>query len=370
MAIERRNVKVGSTLRHGPINPQIVTLPPSDFAGIALSQSVAKGANFVLNGPMMVDGLNGYNATNMLRIPTAISIRTAANADKVLLDVEGLDHLGRPARGPVWKTNTSCAVESGGYIVWSRIDRVTLADSSSTPLTLSLGVSYNAYAVSGSALITGTGGIQNQGRAIRRIPLPFAVRSAADLIGIEFLGWAQGGMQLITKSPNAGNITYSTANDLTATSSAAWDLSGVAAGDLAYTRDGCVGIITLVEDANERITVERWVRHGLAVDDMTDYVGNANAQPGIVVYRPATRTLSQMGTVTTSATISPMIPGAHQPAASQSATLTGTFPDGSACPTDIAGLHIPSSTFGIQTYALDEPVTPIQYNVAIATSAY
>lgn len=369
MAIERRNIKTGSTLS-GILNPTIVTLPPANNASIALSQSVALNANVNLNGPLMVDAINGYVTPGTLKIPTAISILTAANADKLVFDVQGLDHLGRPARGQIWKTNTSCALEACGYIVWSRIDRVTLiAASGAGPFTISLGVSYNAYAVSAGALITSQT-ISNQARSIRRIPLPFAVRTAADLNGIQFAGWAQGGMQVITKSPVAANITFSTANDVTATASAAWDLSGAAVGDIAFTREGCMGIITTVTDASDLIVVERWTRNGLAVDDLTDFVGNASAQPGIVIYRPATRTFSQFGTVATGATISPMIPGAHQPAGSQSPTLGGTFPDGTNCPTDLAGLHIPSSTFGIQTYAADEPLVPIQYAITFAPGVF
>lgn len=368
MAIERRNVRVGSTLR-GSLSPVTITLPPSDFNGIVPSQTVPVGSQVSVTGTMMINGGTG-NYGAYLRMPTALSIVKSANADKVVLSVTGLDHLGRYVSEILSATNTSCAVESSGFVVWSRIDRIVLTQGSAASMTFSVGVAYGSWALSGGAYIT-SNTLSNQARSVRRIPIPYACRTASELMGIEFAGWDGAAEQIISKSPVAGSITFSTANDVNADSSTAWDLSAVAVGDIArlggqfgVLTGGAMGRITAIDDAGDNITVERWVQRGLPVDDLTNTVGNASAGAQIIITRPVVPIISQIGSAS-STFVGSMICGQTVVPASQSPTLAGTLPDGTSGPTTLAGHHLQSATFGFQSYITEEPVFAPKFRVLI-----
>ena len=102
MTIRAPNLTPGSRAR-SPYNEFVVSLPATDFFGIAASQTCTAGTPLTLSGSYCRNiTTTGFGCD--LRIPVT-PVMILSDATKIVsLLIEGLDHLGRPVSEVVTKT--------------------------------------------------------------------------------------------------------------------------------------------------------------------------------------------------------------------------------------------------------------------------
>lgn len=356
MSIKLSNINGASTLA-GPavMNPHTVIVPATNHAGITDMTPTAVGDRVVMNGSYCRN-ISSDTFSCDLRVPVYPIITSVANADQWAIQVRGRDHLNRPCAEVLVKSRVNAQTEGQGLYCYSHIDEMRIVAASAPTNRLRIGwcCGQRVFATSDLGNIQTTIAIGGN----RRIPLPFVPQSTTDA-EVYFRGPVTGG-SVITTCPvaDAATVTYTAT---TATYSTTWTLTSVAAGDIAYTTDGFIGIITAA--GSNAITVDAWVKNGAN--------GTPAANTSNVVTLRATSftpvTVMRYAGIKSAFTISVggLLPGGKvMPLAN---SVAGTY--GGYTGSVQAGIHIPSATFGTCLPMTDEPATDLVFDVFIKPSA-
>lgn len=333
MAIRRSELDPYSSVS-GMVNPQIVRLPRSNPGGVTDMTPVALGDKLVMSGSYC-QNISTDTFSCDLRLATCLIITSAANADTWSIFVRGRDQFGQPVSELMVKTRTNMQNGRRSNWAYSRIDEARIVAASTIGQRLRVGLMYGAWGFNvvdfGSRITAGAD-------IARSIPLPFKPKSAGD-VSIRFKGYEPAASQFVTLAPVANNTTFTST---TATSSSTWDVTGVVAGDLAYTRDGFVGIITSA--AANAITVGSWFseRTGIGGATPANVSGGGNTPTAVMVIRSISTGNYD------AATLGGMIPGL--PIASLAANVD-------------TGVQSGFSTFGYLDNRLNEPLLDTVFEV-------
>lgn len=369
MTIRRRNTDPGSLL-YGPVGPFTVTLPRTDFAGIASFSPTAAGDKVPMTGSYCRN-ISTDTFSCDLRVPTQIVITTVAIADQWQLLIKGKDHLGRSVQEVCVKAATNRQTEGISRYCYSHIDSITVLAGTTITNNFRLGWCCAVWTLENTGLTRRlTTGIGSN----RRIPLPFIPRYTTD-VGVIYAGAKPDINTFITSNPTANQVggvneasrvTFSGTNNVTATYSAntlTWTVSAIQAGDIAVTWDGFTGVVA--STAANAITVSGWYKNGQALPSPTvpqTFVYSLSTSerdgfPAVSVYRPTV-------TANYSLTTGGMLPG--QPLIA----LAGTAGSYSGVTQSVsAGVDLTAANFGTLLDVIHEPWVDVTFDVYLANGA-
>lgn len=355
---------VPDSIGHGMENPFIVRMPCTDPGGIFDATGLTANTPVTLNGSFCKNiSTDGFSAD--MRLPIVPVITTEGKADVPVFRVRGWDQFGQYREETLNKSNVSLQTQCPGLIAWSKIKDITPTATLAKRTRIGMVYASRLDLTANREFETMTVAL-NQGGISRRIPLPYRPKSTSD-IQVRYLGTEpEQPTTFITASPSAADLTF-TATDVD--SSAAWDLSGVAVGDVMYTLDGYAGIVTTVDDAGDNLACAGgWFKEGVAgtpgVPGTGVVTGWTNKVPWVRVVRYNVvypySTLVTGGTATYSATAGGLIPG-HRVL-----PLTNTSNVGA---NDIAGVDIQSATFGFLPALPSETPFDLLFEITVKQGA-
>lgn len=370
--IRRRNIDTGSLVR-GPVGPFRVRLPRTDFAGVSNTTPAALGDKLVMNGSYCRN-ISTDTFSCDLRIPTQLVVTSVANADQWQFAVGGRDHLGREVQEVIVKAAINRQTEGASRYCYSHIDYIKVLSATTVTNNVRVGFCYGTWLLENTQL---TRRIAASGIGVnRRIPLPFIPRYTTDC-GVIFVGSNPDFTTLITSNPTSnvnvagvstqnGKVTFSGSDNVTATYSGdtlTWDVSGVAANDIAVTYDGFTGIVA--STAANAITVVKWYKNGVGgtgTNVPTTFLYSLSTTerdgfPVIQVFRP---TCTTAYTPTTGG----LLPNQPMPGlAGTAGTYNGVTQSTSA------GVDLTAANFGTIFDIIHEPFVDTEFDVYLTAGA-
>ncbi len=349
MTIRKRNCDPNSFL-YGPVGPWLITVPRTDFQGISSTTPAALGDKLVMNGSYCRN-ISTDTFSCDLRVPVYPVITSVANADQWAIKIVGRNQFNCPVSEVLVKSRTNAQTEGQGLNCYSHIDSMTVLAASTVTNNVRVGWCCGSYAfatVDLGARVTSGVGIN------RRFPLPFVPRTTTD--GELIFRGPVTGAQLITASPSADAETVTFAAT-TATYSNTWDVSGVAAYDIAVTHDGYIGRVASA--AANAVTVVAWIKNGVA-GTPANVTMRSTKTPAVQVFRYA-------GLKTNfTPTLGGLLPGGKVMPLANSSAGTYSGYTGSI----VAGIDITSATFGT-TMAMEwEPMTDLVFEFFLKPDAF
>lgn len=274
------NFVPGSILRPFNTGPFVVLTPPSDPGGLVDTTAATAGGKLVISGSHARNISTDTFSCDLI-VPYCLVLTAVANADAWTIDVQGRDQFGEVRQERIIKTagNVQQSICSG-KICWTHIDYMIVFSASTVGNRLRIGFMYGTRAIAGGIdLSTRLSTASNTNGIHRRLPLPFKPKSTSD-IEVRFRGAPLAPNSWVDYSPVADAITF-TATDAVAGTS--WTtIAAIAAGDIAYTIDGYIGIVNSAS-ANTVVT-GGWFKNGVA-GTPANTVGGVSKVPTVVVYR-------------------------------------------------------------------------------------
>lgn len=346
MAITRKEVDPGSSVAM-PVNPWQVRVPRSNPIGIADVTVAAVPQQIVMSGPYCVNISSDTFSCDLI-MPMHIVATTINNTDTFRMFIRGRDQFGKAVSETYTKVNANRQTGPASKWAYSHIDEMRvvatlIGTASETTIVgdrLRIGHLLARYAVGASDF---SNRVTSGNDTLARIPLPYRAQGTGDItvrFSPDYLG------QLITSAPVASNTTFDATH---ATTAGTWDTAtpGVTAGDIAYTRDGYIGvIISATSGAGAALTVGSWFKASTGAGGNTpaNVTGSANNQLAVTVYRPPFLTQYVAGT---GGFLPGMVVVAADPASGN----------------ETSGVNTQFSTFGFQGYCLQEPMVDTVWEI-------
>lgn len=325
-----------------------VQMPPFAPTGLCDNTPAAVG-DFLSFGttpvPQLAASTFGAGRGCVLIMPFAPVLFSAANADTWDIQIIGKDQFGRYARTILSKTATTRQVEPC-LQVFSSIDSAQIIAASTPTNRVRLGFAYGNYTF-GAADMDTLNVTQLTGTR-RSVPLPLRIRNAAHLLRVERA--MEPGMSIITISPSATTFTATQVTVADWTTALVYPAGAIAVaktGDVAYTSDGHMGVLTANGGTPANgITVTAWHNHNGDVETPANGSGVTIWRPDLTLVGQTKYDVANLG----------IVPGWR------------CLPAGVVIPDDVNGVSVAQAVFGIRGNILaigSEPKSILNFDITI-----